>query len=73
MKWGLAMDHKTGKVKKKIAKKDLITIVILLIILLLIILGTYLYYRKTTGQILAKQQEASELEPDTAVVKRGPT
>ena len=71
MKWGLSMDHKTGKVKKKIAKKDLITIVVLLIILLLIILGIYLYYRQTTGLILAKQQEAAELEPDTAVVKRG--
>ena len=71
MKWGLTMDHKTGKVKRKITKKSLITIVILLIILLLIILGTYLYYRHTTELIRTRQEEAAELEPDTATVKRG--
>ena len=65
------MDHKAAGVKKRISKKDLITIVILLIILLLIIAGTWLYYRQTTGLIRSKQAEAAELEPDTAVVKRG--
>ncbi len=71
MKWGLIMDHKTGKVKTRISKKNLITIVILLVIFLLIVILTFVYYTQTTGQIRAKQQEAAEIEPDTATVKRG--
>lgn len=66
------MDHKIKKPsKRKIGKKTLIFIILLVIILLLILVNGYLYYTRTTQQILSLQNEAAELEPDTARVERG--
>lgn len=65
------MDQKIKKPKRKIGKKALITIIILLVILLGILGYGYFYYVNTTKQIREKQEEAAELEPDTAKVERG--
>ena len=65
------MGQKVKKQKRKIGKKALITIIILLVILLGIIGYGYFYYTSTTKQIQAKQNEAAQLEPDTAKVERG--
>ncbi len=65
------MDHKMTKPKRKIEKKQLITIIVLLVILLLTAAGGFSYYKRTTALIQTRQQEAAELEPDTATVKRG--
>lgn len=66
------MDQKVDKPKKKkIGKKALITIIILLILLLTVIGYGYFYYRNMTKLIAGRQEEASELEPDTTRVERG--
>ena len=65
------MDQKIKKPKRKIGKKALVTIIILLVILLGIIGYAYFDYQATSKKILAKQNEAAELEPDTAKVERG--
>lgn len=65
------MDRKIKKGRSKISKKALITIVILLVILLLIAGSGYMYYLRITALIREKQEEAAELEPDTAKVERG--
>lgn len=65
------MDQKVKKPKRKIGKKALVTIIILLVILLGILGYGYYYYVTTTKQIQGKQNEAAELEPDTAKVERG--
>lgn len=65
------MDQKVAKPKRKIGKKAVVTIIILLVILLGILGYGYFYYTNTTKLIQAKQNEAVELEPDTAKVERG--
>lgn len=65
------MDQKVKKPKRKIGKKALITIIILLIVLLGILGYGYFYYTSMTKKIQEKQNEAMELEPDTAKVERG--
>ena len=65
------MDQKVKKPKRKIGKKALVTIIILLVILLGIAGYGYYYFTKTTKLIQEKQEEAAELEPDTAKVQRG--
>lgn len=66
------MDQKLKKpVRRRISKGALITIIILILILLAILGFGYYYYRQMTGIILEKQNEAAELEPDTARVMRG--
>ena len=64
-------DKKNRKPRARIGKKALITIIILLVLLILIAAGTFFYYRTTTALIREKQAQAAELEPDTAVVRRG--
>ena len=65
------MDQKIKKPKRKIGKKALVTIIILLVILLGIIGYGYFDYQAMAKKIQAKQNEAAELEPDTAKVERG--
>ena len=65
------MDQKTRPARRKISRKSLIIIIILLIILLGTIGSAYYIYRTTTAQIQTLQEEAAELQPDTAKVQRG--